>query len=363
MRLSTLTSYAVLRKESPAARRMKACQTSYRVDLIERQEWLEPVESGLQRAVGESVRFGGNGRAQDPQFSAWRVAGTSVAPRAHGHSGRGVDSGSDSGRCGRTEGRRPGGEGRARGRGWVGSHRPDRLAGDGRIGAPGRTCPRAAEHRGDDAVHRRRWSKRKQRDRSAARALALAGYAVAFASAYLGGQSRVPQADRRRSRGRDGSRRKSGRRCSIRNEFADGEPRRVDVNGARVLLVRREGEIYAIGEVCSHLGGPLAEGELQGDVIQCPWHGSRFCVRDGSVVDGPATHPQPVFEARLNGDVLRCGPGRKVRRSPTPPSRSWPDCAAGRRRSRGAPRCDTPATAAARSPGSGPAVPRSAGSR
>jgi len=40
---------------------------------------------------------------------------------------------------------------------------------------------------------------------------------------------------------------------------------------------------------------------LDGDVIQCPWHGSRFCVRDGSVVDGPATHPQPQYEARVNG--------------------------------------------------------------
>ena len=83
-------------------------------------------------------------------------------------------------------------------------------------------------------------------------------------------------------------------------------------DGARMLLVRREGEIYAIGEVCSHLGGPLAEGELQGDVIQCPWHGSRFCVRDGSVVDGPATHPQPVFETRLNGGRIEVRAGRKV---------------------------------------------------
>jgi nitrite reductase/ring-hydroxylating ferredoxin subunit len=74
---------------------------------------------------------------------------------------------------------------------------------------------------------------------------------------------------------------------------------RVDVAGSRLLLTRRGEEIYAIGEVCSHLGGPLAEGKLEGDVIQCPWHGSRFCVRDGSVVDGPATHPQPALEARV----------------------------------------------------------------
>jgi nitrite reductase/ring-hydroxylating ferredoxin subunit len=68
-----------------------------------------------------------------------------------------------------------------------------------------------------------------------------------------------------------------------------------------VLVARRGGEVFAIGEVCSHLGGPLAEGQLDGDVVQCPWHASRFCVRDGAVVDGPATHPQPQFEARMAG--------------------------------------------------------------
>jgi nitrite reductase/ring-hydroxylating ferredoxin subunit len=79
---------------------------------------------------------------------------------------------------------------------------------------------------------------------------------------------------------------------------------------ARVLLVRRADGIHATGEVCSHLGGPLAEGKLQGDTIECPWHGSRFCVRDGSVVDGPATHPQPRFETRVNQGRIEVRPAR-----------------------------------------------------
>ena len=82
-------------------------------------------------------------------------------------------------------------------------------------------------------------------------------------------------------------------------ELSEGEPRRAMANGVKVLLLRRAGQIYAIAEVCSHLGGPLAEGTLHGDVIECPWHASRFNVHDGSVVDGPATHPQPCFETRV----------------------------------------------------------------
>ena len=55
---------------------------------------------------------------------------------------------------------------------------------------------------------------------------------------------------------------------------------------------------------CSHLGGPLSEGKLDGDIVQCPWHGSRFSVKDGSVVDGPATFSQPCLETRVsNGQI------------------------------------------------------------
>jgi len=82
-------------------------------------------------------------------------------------------------------------------------------------------------------------------------------------------------------------------------ELRESEMKRVDAGGVPVLLVRREGEVCALANTCSHLGGPLSEGKLEGDVVQCPWHGSRFNVRDGSVVDGPATFPQPCFEARV----------------------------------------------------------------
>ena len=57
----------------------------------------------------------------------------------------------------------------------------------------------------------------------------------------------------------------------------------------------------AIGAVCSHAGGPLHKGRLLGDEVECPWHGSRFCLTDGSVRRGPATYPQPAYEVQVSG--------------------------------------------------------------
>jgi nitrite reductase/ring-hydroxylating ferredoxin subunit/uncharacterized membrane protein len=82
------------------------------------------------------------------------------------------------------------------------------------------------------------------------------------------------------------------------SDFPEGELRRVDANGLPVLLVRRDSTLHAIVNVCSHAGGPLNEGKLDGDVVQCPWHGSRFSIRDGAVRGGPATFTQPRLEVR-----------------------------------------------------------------
>jgi nitrite reductase/ring-hydroxylating ferredoxin subunit len=81
-------------------------------------------------------------------------------------------------------------------------------------------------------------------------------------------------------------------------DFTEGVMRKVDAGGTAVLVVRLDGRLHAIADVCSHAGGPLDEGELAGDVVTCPWHGSKFCVRDGRVRGGPATFNQPVFALR-----------------------------------------------------------------
>jgi len=78
-------------------------------------------------------------------------------------------------------------------------------------------------------------------------------------------------------------------------DFPEGEMKRVSASGMAVLMVRRGGQLHAISNVCSHAGGPLDEGSLDGDVVTCPWHGSRFDVRSGRVCGGPATFSQPAL--------------------------------------------------------------------
>ena len=65
-----------------------------------------------------------------------------------------------------------------------------------------------------------------------------------------------------------------------------------------------DGGVAAISAVCTHRGAPLADGEFAAGCVTCPWHGSRFALADGRVEQGPATFPQPRFEARINGERI-----------------------------------------------------------
>lgn len=80
--------------------------------------------------------------------------------------------------------------------------------------------------------------------------------------------------------------------------LAEGSPVRVVVDDTPVLLVRRGDHVLAIHDRCSHRGCSLANGEIEGDDVVCACHGSRFDLADGSLRRGPATAPQPAFEAR-----------------------------------------------------------------
>jgi nitrite reductase/ring-hydroxylating ferredoxin subunit/uncharacterized membrane protein len=81
-------------------------------------------------------------------------------------------------------------------------------------------------------------------------------------------------------------------------DFPEGQMRKVEVGGLDVLVVRLDGTLNAIVNTCTHAGGPLDEGTLEGDTVTCPWHGSKFSVRDGSVRGAPATFPESRLEVR-----------------------------------------------------------------
>ncbi len=81
-------------------------------------------------------------------------------------------------------------------------------------------------------------------------------------------------------------------------DFPEGEMKKVEARGMPVLVVRLKGELYGIVNVCSHAGGPLADGKLDNEIVECPWHGSRFSVVTGQCRGGPATFSQPRLEVR-----------------------------------------------------------------
>lgn len=134
--------------------------------------------------------------------------------------------------------------------------------------------------------------------------LAHCGYGVMMLGAYLGGHLVFAQ--------RVGVNRAA--QTGLPTDFADvlretelveNVPRRVDYKGLPVVLLRRGLRIHALYERCSHMSGPLADGSVEGDSIRCPWHGSRFSLVDGRVLEGPATNPQACFETRVVDGMIQ----------------------------------------------------------
>ena len=88
------------------------------------------------------------------------------------------------------------------------------------------------------------------------------------------------------------------------SELPPGEKKLVEVDDIPVALFNVNGEFFAIEDVCTHDGGPLAEGELNGDEIECPRHGARFNVCTGAVLCMPAIEPVECYEVKVEGDGI-----------------------------------------------------------
>ena len=133
--------------------------------------------------------------------------------------------------------------------------------------------------------------------------LALIGYATIVTAAYLGGElvfsigtgvnhhawQEVPT---------------KFTRVMLEGQLTDNMLVKAMAGDTPILLLKRGNTICAISETCSHAGGPLSEGELDGNLVQCPWHASRFDVCTGQVRGGPATVSQVRYETRVqNGQI------------------------------------------------------------
>jgi nitrite reductase/ring-hydroxylating ferredoxin subunit len=92
--------------------------------------------------------------------------------------------------------------------------------------------------------------------------------------------------------------------------LTEGNPVRQLVGEVPVVAVRAGGLVHVLADRCSHMSGPLSDSALSDGCLTCPWHGSVFRITDGSVARGPATAPQPSFQAReVGGAIQVCLPG------------------------------------------------------
>jgi nitrite reductase/ring-hydroxylating ferredoxin subunit/uncharacterized membrane protein len=92
----------------------------------------------------------------------------------------------------------------------------------------------------------------------------------------------------------------------------EGKPVKAKLGINQLVLVRQGEKILALHDTCAHAGGPLNEGKVVGDAVECPWHGSRFELANGHVVRGPSVYDQPAYEVRA-----REGGGWEARRQAT----------------------------------------------
>jgi nitrite reductase/ring-hydroxylating ferredoxin subunit len=87
-------------------------------------------------------------------------------------------------------------------------------------------------------------------------------------------------------------------------DLPEATPTKAMLGTTGLVVVRRGDLVWALKETCSHAGGPLAQGTLDGYNIVCPWHGSAFRLSDGAVRHGPATARQVAYRARIRGDQV-----------------------------------------------------------
>ncbi len=88
------------------------------------------------------------------------------------------------------------------------------------------------------------------------------------------------------------------------NEIEEGVVKVIRVGDAPIGVTKVDGEFFAFADVCTHDDGPVAEGELDEYIIECPRHGAKFDIRSGKVKQLPAVTPIPVYAVKVEGDAV-----------------------------------------------------------
>ena len=93
-------------------------------------------------------------------------------------------------------------------------------------------------------------------------------------------------------------------------ELSPGDMKVVEMGADQVLVINVDGTIYAIDDICSHAYASLSEGDLSGEEIECPLHGSAFSVTTGEALTPPADENVRTFEVRIDGQDILVGPAK-----------------------------------------------------
>jgi 3-phenylpropionate/trans-cinnamate dioxygenase ferredoxin subunit len=93
-------------------------------------------------------------------------------------------------------------------------------------------------------------------------------------------------------------------RVANTDEILPGQAKLVEVNGTEIALFNIGGQFHAIDNSCTHVGGPLCEGEISGSEVTCPWHGAVFEVTTGQAVGPPAMEAVSRYNLRIDGDNI-----------------------------------------------------------
>lgn len=86
------------------------------------------------------------------------------------------------------------------------------------------------------------------------------------------------------------------------SHISDEMPLCVTIEGRQIALFRLGDRIYAIDDACTHEGGPLTDGFIEGEEVECPWHGARFNIRTGAPCCPPGEQALKTYNVRLSGD-------------------------------------------------------------
>jgi nitrite reductase/ring-hydroxylating ferredoxin subunit len=89
------------------------------------------------------------------------------------------------------------------------------------------------------------------------------------------------------------------------DELGERELAAFPVTGKRIAIAKVDDAFYAFGDICTHQGCSLAEGQLDGTTVTCPCHGSKFDVTTGEVIRGPAGEPVQSYPVRIEDGLLR----------------------------------------------------------